>query len=178
MVATVISGCHSSKRAFEQSQAQQETVIWPEAYDPKNSEFFVHNYIDIEAEPDKVWQILIDARAWKDFYNGASEVTFKNSNTERLEPGTVFVWETMGFDFQSTIVEFEPYERLAWESYRKNMTGLHAWLIIPTDFGCRLITDESQNGSLAKAEKIFQPNKLTRLHDEWLKGIKARAEAM
>jgi hypothetical protein len=47
---------------------------------------------------------------------------------------------------------------------------------VPTANGCRLITPEAQNGFLTFMQKVFQPNKLLKLHDTWLKLIKARAE--
>ncbi len=34
------------------------------------------------------------------------------------------------------------------------------WLIIPTEYGCKLITDESQNGWLTFFEKLFQGKNL------------------
>jgi hypothetical protein len=48
--------------------------------------------------------------------------------------------------------------------------------IVPTAYGCRLITPESQNGFLTFMQKVFQPNKLLRIHDKWLRSIKYRAE--
>ncbi|NVK28910.1 MAG: SRPBCC family protein [Flavobacteriia bacterium] len=175
--ALFITSCHSSKKAFLESQSHSESVQWPTEYAPSEADFFVHNYIDIEASPETVWSIVIDAMSWSEYYDGASEVQLDSTNSGMLELGTVIHWVTMGFDFKSTVVQYEPYKRLAWESYRSNMNGYHAWLIIPTTTGCRLITDESQNGSLARVERIFQPYKLERLHGEWLEGIKIRAEA-
>lgn len=61
-------------------------------------------------------------------------------------------------------------------SEKKSIKGYHAWLIIPTETGCRLISDESQHGWLTFMEKTFQPQKLERLHDVWLAAIKAKAE--
>ena len=53
----------------------------------------------------------------------------------------------------------------------------HAWLILPTETGCKVITDESQNGWLTFFEKTFQPKKLKKLHDVWLTELKKKAEA-
>lgn len=82
----------------------------------------------------------------------------------------------MGLSFRSTIKEFEPYRLLAWESVKKSIQGYHVWLIIPTASGCRVITDESQNGWLTFLEKTFQRKKLKRLHDVWLTELKRKAE--
>jgi hypothetical protein len=72
--------------------------------------------------------------------------------------------------------EFVPNERMAWEVRRGNLTAYHAWVIVPTANGCRLITTEAQSGFLTFLQKVFQPNKLLNLHEHWLEVIKARAE--
>jgi hypothetical protein len=65
---------------------------------------------------------------------------------------------------------------MAWEVRRGNLTAYHAWVIVPTAKGCKLITPEAQNGFLTFLQKVFQPNKLLNLHEHWLEVIKARAE--
>ena len=82
----------------------------------------------------------------------------------------------MGLDFESAVKEFIAPSRLSWESRKKSIKGYHAWLIIPTEKGCKLITEESQHGWLTFFEKVFQPNKLRKLHDVWLNEIKIKAE--
>jgi uncharacterized protein YndB with AHSA1/START domain len=154
-----------------------DQINWPAAYEPAKATFFVTNQIDIAAPPAVVWQILIDASAWENFYKGASDVTVEGSADGKLAPGAVLKWRTMDLDFASVVHEFEPPYRLAWESRRRDIQGYHAWLLIPTPAGTRLVTDESQFGFLARMQRWFLPNKLRLLHDEWLLQIKQRAEA-
>jgi uncharacterized protein YndB with AHSA1/START domain len=158
--------------------AQEYTVNWPAEYEPSKSKFFVHNEIEIAASPKKVWSILIDAEQWPGWYVGAEGVSITNSDSSLLQPNSVFIWKTMGLDFESTIKEFEPTSRLSWESKKKSIQGYHAWVILPTASGCRVITDESQNGWLTFFEKTFQGKKLKRLHELWLSELKKKAEAM
>ncbi|MEL6178688.1 MAG: SRPBCC family protein, partial [Myxococcota bacterium] len=171
------AGCASSHDAIRASAQYPEQIRWPEAYTPEEASFFVHNAITIEAPPEVVWNILIEAETWPEWYEGAANVDVQG-DSPRLHPGAVFTWRTMGLDFTSTITEFEPYTRLSWESVKTVITGYHGWLIIPTDTGCTLITDESQNGFLTFLERIFQPTKLHGLHDIWLAEIKSKAEAI
>jgi hypothetical protein len=70
----------------------------------------------------------------------------------------------------------KPRRRLSWESRKTLIQGYHAWLIVPTEKGSKLITDESQHGFLARMQWIFIPSKLRGLHDEWLMKIKEKAE--
>lgn len=152
-------------------------INWPDEYEPFLSKFYVHNEIEINAPPPVVWEILLQAEHWPDWYEGASGVKILYSGTSLLQANSSFQWKTMGLDFVSTIREFVPNERLSWESKKRSIRGYHAWLIIPTESGCRVVTGESQNGWLTFFEKLFQPKKLHRLHDVWLSELKKKAEA-
>ena len=177
LAISMLAGCHSSKQAIEQSQTFPESANWPEAYLPEKSKFFVHNHIEIQAPPEVVWNLLIHAESWPEWYKGAENVIVQHSEQGKLNEGAVFTWKTMGMDFESTIREFDPPYRLSWESEKKSIQGYHSWLIIPSESGCTLVTDESQKGWLTFMEKTFQPNKLRKLHDVWLEEIKMKAES-
>ncbi len=156
--------------------ANSEKIDWPEVYEPSESKFYVHNKIEINAHPEKVWSLLIDALKWESWYEGARNVSFLNDTDTLLNRESIFTWETMGLKFQSTIKQFEYARLLSWESNKKSIQGFHVWLIIPTNEGCKVITDESQNGWLTFFEKTFQRNKLKRLHDVWLSELKRKSE--
>ena len=157
---------------------QPALVHWPRAYEPDSAAFFVHNHIDIDAAPEDVWPILVDAEAWPAFYEGASNVVVEGDGGDgRLAPGSTFRWTTMDLDFVSSVKEFEPPTRLAWESRKSTIVGYHTWLVVPLGRGCRLVTAESQYGFLTVLQKVFVPTKLHDLHDVWLGQIKKRAEA-
>jgi hypothetical protein len=151
-------------------------IQWPEAFNPTKSKFYVHNEIEINAKPEVVWNILTDVLKWESFYKGAKNVVLQDSTHKVLQPTSIINWETMGLKFTSPIKAFEPNKYLAWDSKKKNIQGYHAWVIVPTANGCRLVTAESQNGFLTFMQKVFQPKKLLKLHDTWLKVIKTRAE--
>jgi uncharacterized protein YndB with AHSA1/START domain len=154
-----------------------EQINWPEEYEPSKAAFFVHNQIEINAPPKVVWDILLDAEEWPNWYVGASDVMVKTSTNGRLSRDAVFTWKTMGQNFESHVKEFDPYERLAWESRKAVIQGYHAWLIIPTKDGCRVVTDESFNGFLGTMQKWFIPTKLHGLHEIFLIELKKKAEA-
>ena len=172
----VLSGCYSVNKTVENSYPHSKNINWPEAYQPEESKFFVHNEIDINASAVTVWNVLIKAREWEEYYDGATDVVLIDNNNGLLNENSVFTWKTMGLDFTSTIKEFEEPYRLSWESRRKSIQGYHAWLIIPTENGSKLVTSEAQHGFMTFPQKIFVPNKLWRLHDAWLAEIKRRSE--
>jgi uncharacterized protein YndB with AHSA1/START domain len=163
----------------EDLKNRSELIIWPDEFDPKKSKFFVHNEIEIAAPFEVVWNILVDAKAWESWYVGAKNVSFVNPSDKVLQADSRFNWETMGLKFpNTTIKEFEPNRLLAWESRIKSIQGYHVWLIIPTGTGCKVITEEAQNGWLTFFEKTFQGKKLHQLHDIWLGELKAKAESL
>jgi len=156
--------------------ASADKIDWPAEYDPAKSKFFVHNEIEINAMPEVVWPILIDALKWPTWYKGAKDLVLINAGDSLLGANSVFRWQTMGLTFESTIKAFEPDQLLAWESKKKSIQGYHVWLILPTATGCKVITEESQNGWLTFFEKTSQGKKLKRLHDVWLSELKKKAE--
>lgn len=159
-----------------QEHSNATSINWPPAYEPSKSKFHVHNEIEINAAPETVWKYLIAAPAWPTWYKGAKEVSLLHTTDTVLTATAVFKWKTMGLKFESAIRQFEPYRLLAWESTKKSIQGFHVWLIIPTTTGCKVITDESQNGWLTFFEKTFQGKKLKRLHDVWLFELKRKSE--
>lgn len=153
-----------------------DSIVWPPHYAPANSKFFVHNEVEISAGPNVVWQHLVDALNWPTWYKGAKEVAFVTAKDSVLQPHSVFKWRTMGLAFESAVAQFEYARLLAWESRKKSIQGYHVWLLVPTEKGCKVITDESQNGWLTFFEKLFQRKKLKRLHNRWLAALKKRSE--
>ncbi len=157
--------------------APENEINWPTGYLPEKATFAVRNEIDINAPPEVIWRLLIDAEDWTDWYDGASSFQMRRPESGPLGPDAEFEWKTMGFHFVSVIHEFDPPQRLAWESRRGSLKGYHAWLIEPTKQGSKVITAETQYGTLATLQKVFQPNKLHRLHDHWLDRLKTLAES-
>jgi hypothetical protein len=49
-------------------------------------------------------------------------------------------------------------------------------MIIPTAEGCKVISDESQNGPKTKLEKIFAPNMVRKDLHNWLIRLKEESE--
>ena len=174
---SLFSGCASVDEWIAKGQPYTGQINWPERYKPEDATFFIHNRIEIEAPPEVIWEELIQAELWPEWYEGAENVQITSSEGSNLEADSIFTWRTMDLNFTSTIEEFEPPYRLSWESRKSSIQGYHAWLIVPTEDGAIVVTDESQTGWLAVLQGIFVPNKLHRLHDIWLAELKARAEA-
>jgi uncharacterized protein YndB with AHSA1/START domain len=180
---SLITGCGgvpvvgTRDNLLPQGELAPDAIRWPTRYEPKKATFFVSNTIEIAAPPEKVWDVLIDVDTWPQWYAGAQSISLTSSTPGKLAPDATLAWNIMDLDFISTVKEFEPPFRLSWESRKSTIQGYHTWLLIPTPTGTRLVTDESQFGILAWLQGIFIPTKLSKLHDETLANIKARAEA-
>jgi len=174
---TLFTSCYSIKKSVASGQPYNEQINWPAGYGMKETEFYLHNKIEIEASPEIIWDILTHAEKWPEWYEGMKNVKVINSKSGIIDGKVEMSFNTMKRDFQAKVTEYEPYERLSWETIHPKMNGIHAWLIIPSEKGCLVVTDESQYGKLARLQKTFVPNKLRKLHDIWLEGLKTKAEA-
>lgn len=159
--ALALAGCASlppvgaPSNALKTPPPHADRINWPDKYSPEEAGFFVHNVIEINASPEAVWNVLIQAETWPSWYEGATNVKVESPRGALLTEGAVFTWSTMGLDFTSTVKELTPPFRLSWESRKATIKGYHGWLVTPTAKGCRLVTEESQHGFLTVMQKIF-----------------------
>lgn len=177
LVFVLLTGCYSVKRSVQNAQPYSSQIKWPADYQPGDADFYIHSKIQIDAKPEVIWDLLIKAEEWPNWYKGMKNVEILNSEPGVIEDTTELKFSTMGRSFQGKIREFVVNERLAWETLNNNLNAYHAWLILPTEKGCLLITDEVQKGKLAKLQKAFLPNKLRKLHDVWLAEFKRKSES-
>lgn len=159
------------------ADAPPDQIRWPESYKPEDATFTISNTILISAPPQVVWDQLIHAASWPQWYKGATNVVVEGSSTGVIEDGSTLRWTTMDQNLVTKVVEFVPPFRMGWESRQSTLKAYHAWLLIPTPEGTKVVTDESQFGLLANLQRLFLRNKLRNLHDVWLAELKARAEA-
>jgi uncharacterized protein YndB with AHSA1/START domain len=167
----------SAENPLPSGPTPADRINWPAQYVPERASFFVHNQIDVDAPPDVVFGVLVEAETWPTWYEGAKDVRVLGDTNGALAERSSFSWSTMGLDFTSVVTEFRPPHRLSWESRKSTIQGYHAWLIVPSGTGSRVVTEESQYGFMTGMQKVFVPNKLRRLHDTWLAELKKRAEA-
>lgn len=176
-MSLLLSSCYSHKKVVQSSLPYSEKINWPEGFKPAESDFFIHNEIDIKASPQVVWDIFIHAAKWPELNKKAESIKLINSPDGKLNSSSVFIWSPAG-KFKSTIKEFKPPYNVAWlgETDNKKMTIYNAWMIIPTAEGCKVISEESQNGPKTKIEKIFAPNMVSKDLKNWLIRLKEQSE--
>ena len=129
----------------------------------------------IAASSETVWAWLIRAQLWPTWYPNSSNIRFLNGKAPDLALGTQFRWKTFGVTVQSTVLEFVPFERLAWDAHGIGLDAYHTWLIRETAHGCYVIMEETQRGWLARLGKAVRPKRMEQQHQNWLEGLSKKA---
>ena len=121
---------------------------------PEQADLFAHNDIVIAAPPGKIWEHLIHATAWPDWYSNARNVTV-NAPSRLLGAGVTFDWITFGAHIHSTVHEFEPTARIGWYGETDQWLAYHTWLLEPRDDRTTYVVME-ETGTGAQPEETRQ----------------------
>ena len=151
-------------------------IHWPTGFDPAKADLFAHNELVIHAPCERVWQHIIDATKWPEWYPNAKAVQIMNGTV--LGQGSVFRWTTFGLAIESKVNEFVPYTRIGWYGYAPGAdpTFYHTWFLTPTGDDCRVVTDEVGIGKDAAHLRETDESLMHRGHDLWLATLKWMAE--
>lgn len=153
------------------------TDNWPPPHEPSTVPVYAYNEIRTRLAPEQLWPVLIDATAWPRWYPNARDVAIQGG-TDSLAGGSSFTWTTFGLRVTSTVQEFVPPRRLAWEGKARGSIGYHRWDIRPTaDGGSLIVTEEVQNGFLARVLSPLVRRGIERQHQRWLEALVRTAEA-
>ena len=140
---------------------------WPPGHSPEGAPVFARNEGTVSIPPEQVWQLLIDATSWPQWYRNARKVVLDRG--DRLGPGSSFRWTTFGLRVRSTVTAFEPHSFLAWDGRALGSSGYHRWLLEPTaDGGTRVVTEEVQTGVSARLLGWWMRPGLLREHQHWI----------
>jgi len=150
-------------------------IRWPEKYDPRRTGVHVRNELEIPASRETVWAWLVRAELWPTWYRNSAKVVIEGGGPD-LMPGLRFKWTTFGVRLDSKVEEFVPDERLAWSARASGIDAYHAWLIEATPAGCHVLTEETQNGWLARLNNSLRPHNMSRQHQGWLEGLSGKAK--
>ncbi len=148
---------------------------WPAGFEPENSRVYARNEIAIAAPADRVWRWLIRAARWPEWYSNSSNVRFLSGSPLDLALSIEFHWRTFGAGVTSKVTVFEPPRELGWDAHGV-LSAYHGWLIEPDGAGCRVITEETQNGLVPAIAWWYLRPMLIRGHQNWVESLKRVAE--
>jgi len=151
-------------------------IHWPTGFDPAKADLFAHNELVIHASCERVWQNIIDATKWPEWYPNAKAVEVMDGTV--LGQGTVFRWTTFGLPIESKVNEFVPYTRIGWYGYAPGAdpSFYHTWFLTQTGDGCSVVTDEVGIGKDATHLRETDESLMHRGHDLWLATLKWMSE--
>jgi len=124
-----------------------------------------------------MWAWLVRAPLWPSWYPNSWDVQPESGSSAQLTLGSFFTWRTFGVSIRSTVLEFVPPERIAWNAFGLGVDAYHAWLISPTATGSHILTEETQYGWAARLGSILLPNRMLRGHQLWLERLSAVAQS-
>jgi len=148
-----------------------KTINWPAKYHPNKSAVHVVNTLEMDVSAEAAWKCLIRATDWPNWYSNSANVRIMDAEKTQLDLGVKFRWKTFGMTITCLVEEFELYERLAWSSESLGMRVYHAWVFDTHSRGCRVTTEETQNGFIPKIAKLIMPTKMHKFHQIWLQGL-------
>jgi uncharacterized protein YndB with AHSA1/START domain len=162
---------------FNSDGAQRSKDIhWPNGFHPEQADLFAHNEVVVHASCEKVFANIVDAQAWPEWYPNSHNVRLLNSPDGKLHEGTRFSWDTFGVHIESRVHEFVTNSRIGWFGDGTGMNAYHTFLLLKTDEGCHIVTEEVVKGPGAVEFRKKQPSAMHEGHDLWLNTLKQRSE--
>ena len=151
-------------------------INWPERYLPDRTAVHAHNELPMTVAPEAVWPWLVRADLWPKWYSNSKEVAIEGGGHE-LALGITFHWKTFGVSLTSKVEELVPNERLSWSARATGVDVYHAWLIQKIPSGCRVVTEENQNGFLARLSNSLRPGNIEKQHKVWIENLLVKAKS-
>jgi len=156
-------------------------VIWPHQYDSRTSAIYALNDIDVKAPPEVAWKLLVDAANWSSYFPPEDQVKTPTGEPE-LALGTKYTRVTAGFPMHLVVTECSPGRRPSSSTLvdgdETGSSAFHGWVITPTDDGCHVLSEETQQGCFF-LDELGRKNSgaLYRYQQEWVGCLARAAEA-
>jgi len=184
VTAALTAGMIAAPRTFAQTSQidnpdwplRSSDIHWPAGHTPVDADLFAHNELLIDAPCLIVWQHLVQAQTWPEWYANSHNVNLLNSPDGRLHHDTQFSWDTFGVHINSHVHEFVLGTRIGWFGRGTGMDAYHTFLLVKAPAGCRVVTEEVVRGTGAVEFRKNDPNAMHRGHDLWLSSLKHVSE--
>ena len=156
-------------------------VTYPAKYDPRVSAIYALNEIDVNAPPEVVWKLLVEAENWASYFPAEDQVKILNGERE-LALGTRYTRVTVGALMKLVVTECVACRRLSWSTVvdgdETGSSAFHGWVITQTANGCHVLTEETQQGPWF-LEQLGRkhPGGLYSYHQDWVEKLARAAEA-
>ena len=153
-----------------------EPIIWPAEFDPRRAPIHVRNVLESRASVRAAWAWLVQASVWPSWYPNSHSVVLAGGAAQ-LGPDVRFRWTTFGVRLWSRVEQFTSETSIAWTARGLGVLAYHAWSIEPRGAGCRIITEATQYGLVARLGDLLMPERMRRGHQLWLDCLDRVAQA-
>ncbi|MGD0289486.1 MAG: SRPBCC domain-containing protein [Candidatus Binataceae bacterium] len=145
--------------------------------EPEQATVYARNELVIPAAPDRIWRWLCRAERWPEWYSNCAWIRMRDDDGPDLAPGTQFVWKTFGVRVRSQVLIYDRFAELGWAATAFGLRAYHGWLFEVVDAGrTRVITEETQVGSLTRVGRWYLRRSLLKEHQNWLEGLSRMAQ--
>ncbi len=127
---------------------------------------------EIAADPDTVWDVLVDVRAWPSWNPDVRSVSAPGTLAEGVE----FRWKTGPGTITSAVREIDRPRGISWTGRTLGIEAVHVWRLEPVDGGTLALSEESWAGAVVRLLRGSMRRTLERSLETGLLHLKAEAE--
>jgi hypothetical protein len=157
--------------------ARSRDIHWPNGFDPETADLFAHNELVIRTSCETVWNHIVDAGRWPQWYPNSKDVTLLDG-AKALGPNVRWRWTTFGLSIESQVHEYVRNQRLGWYGYTPGAKPAfyHTWLLQPRADSCLVVMEEAGVGEAVAQFRKADEGRMHRGHDLWLATLKWMSE--
>ena len=130
--------------------------------------------LEIQAKPEKVWDILADIEAWPKW----QDTDFAKLITPApLKEGSKFEANLGGMRWDLTVIEANRPRSITWGARRPGLKSVHGWELQERGGKTVATTRETISGWMVLPGYFVIRRTLSRVDKKWLADLKTRAES-
>lgn len=151
-------------------------INYPAGFHPVEDNIAIITSIELPATPAQIWETLIRIKEWDEWHPQTYNIRIVSTDAGKLKIRSRFRWNTAGIHLLSQVVNFDPQRALSWTSEGLGIKAFHAWQLIPTEEGTKVILEHTQKGWLCRLSHFFYPKKMEQYHLNWLECLQQRIQ--
>jgi uncharacterized protein YndB with AHSA1/START domain len=149
-------------------------INYPRGFHPVDAPISITGNVEISAPPEKVWEVLIQIKNWDEWHLETYNIQIVSTDIGELKYRSKFRWNTLGVHLLSQVIDFEPSRKISWMSEGTGISSFHAWQLIPTEQGTKVIVENTQKGWLCQLHHRLRPQRMVAYHLDWLERLSIR----
>lgn len=138
----------------------------------QNAPVFQKNEMFIQADPEKVWNMLTDIPNWPNWNHKISKARLQGTPAVDGE----FNWTINGANIRSTFHTVEKHRTLGWRGVTFGATAIHNWYLEARDGGTLVKVEESMEGWLIALFRKKMNRDLAADMQYWLEVLQQESE--